>query len=246
MVSEPRTADTPSTAVPCIRQDGFEICRGVFTAEEIASLRTEADRISREAGSACVRNPRSRSAMFAALSESPKLMALLPSGLSTVRSILFDKTEAANWPVAWHQDLTIAVAEEVPCESYGPWSVKDGIPHVQPPVTLLESMVTARIHLDPTGADNGALIVAPRSHRNGKLDSNSITSLTDGGAVICECRPGDVLIMSPLILHSSKRSRRPDHRRILHFEYAPPDALDYRLSWHESSAKAPTSLPRFP
>ncbi len=229
-----------------LAQDGFEIHRCVFSADEIQSLRKEAARISREAGSACVRNPRSRSTMFAALSESPKLMALLPSDLTAVRSILFDKTEAANWPVAWHQDLTISVAEEAPCESYGPWSVKDGIPHVQPPVSLLNSMVTARIHLDPTGADNGALVVAPRSHLNGKLDSNSIASLTDEGVVICECQPGDVLIMSPLILHSSKRSTRPDHRRILHFEYAPPDALDSRLAWHESSAREASSRPRFP
>lgn len=222
-----------------IRQ-GFEIRPAVFTEDEILALRQEADRVAAEAGSACVRRLRDRSGMFAELSESPKLMALLPSGLPPVRSILFDKTEAANWPVAWHQDLTISVAEEVPCENYGPWSVKDGIPHVQPPVSLLNSMVTARIHLDPTGADNGALIVAPRSHHLGKLDAESIASLASEPAFICECQPGDVLIMSPLLLHSSKRSTRPDHRRILHFEYAPPDALDSRLSWHESSSRAST------
>ena len=28
-----------------------------------------------------------------------------------VRGIFFDKTPAANWPVQWHQDLSIAVAE---------------------------------------------------------------------------------------------------------------------------------------
>lgn len=229
-----------------LAQDGFEIHRCVFAADEIKSLKKEATRLSREAGSACVRNPRFRSAMFAALSESPKLLELLPSGLTIVRSILFDKTEAANWPVAWHQDLTISVAEEVPCENYGSWSVKDGIPHVQPPVSLLNAMVTARIHLDPTGADNGALIVAPRSHLHGKLDSKLIPPLTSESAFSCECQPGDVLIMSPLILHSSKRSTRPDHRRVLHFEYAPPDALDSRLSWHESSVRAATSRPRFP
>lgn len=229
-----------------LAQDGFEIHRGVFAADEIQSLRKEAARISREAGSACVRNPASRSTLFAAFSESPKLLALLPAGLTSVRSILFDKTDAVNWPVAWHQDLTISVAEEVACENYRPWSVKDGIPHVQAPVSLLKTMVTARIHLDPTGADNGALIVAPRSHRLGKLDSETIASLTGRATVICECQPGDVLIISPLILHSSKRSTRPNHRRILHFEFAPPDALDSRLTWHKSSARVATSHPRFP
>jgi hypothetical protein len=56
-----------------LAQEGFEIHRSMFAADEIKSLRKEAERISREAGSACVRNPRSRSTMFAALSESPNL-----------------------------------------------------------------------------------------------------------------------------------------------------------------------------
>ena len=29
-----------------------------------------------------------------------------------VRAILFDKTAGANWKVAWHQDLSIAVKEK--------------------------------------------------------------------------------------------------------------------------------------
>lgn len=55
-----------------LAQEGFEIHRSVFPADEIKSLRKEAEHISREAGTA-----RSRSTMFAALSESPKLLALL-------------------------------------------------------------------------------------------------------------------------------------------------------------------------
>jgi hypothetical protein len=36
-----------------------------------------------------------------------------------VRSMLFDKTEAANWKVPWHQDLTIAVHSRGDAEGYG-------------------------------------------------------------------------------------------------------------------------------
>jgi ectoine hydroxylase-related dioxygenase (phytanoyl-CoA dioxygenase family) len=111
--------------------------------------------------------------------------------------------------------------------------VKDGIPHVQPTVKLLEQMVTVRIHLDPTDADNGALRVIPDSHRRGRLNPASIAEFTAAKPHTCDCQAGAVLLMSPLILHSSKRSTRPDHRRILHFEYAPTNALDARLSWHE-------------
>ncbi|MBG7609140.1 MAG: phytanoyl-CoA dioxygenase family protein [Verrucomicrobia bacterium] len=85
-----------------------------------------------------------------------------------MRSILFDKTATENGPVAWHQGLTICTKQEIPTEGYGPWSNKDGVPHVQPPVALLKTMVTTRIHLDPTNSNNGALMVIPGSHSTEK------------------------------------------------------------------------------
>jgi hypothetical protein len=217
-----------------LARQGYEIHRGLLRMDEIETLREEADRVAVDAGSACVRHLRDHSGVFRDLARSSEILGLLPhSDLQPVRSILFDKTPSENWPVAWHQDLTICTRAETPCDGYGPWSCKDGIPHVQPPVELLASMVTVRIHLDPTGGENGALRVIPGSHLHGRLSPESIAEFTGGGAHTCECLPGDVLLMSPLILHSSKRSARPDRRRILHFEYAPPDALDSRLTWHE-------------
>ncbi|HEY0729420.1 MAG TPA: hypothetical protein VGD38_15175, partial [Pyrinomonadaceae bacterium] len=41
-----------------------------------------------------------------------------------VRGIYFDKHKDANWKVAWHQDLTIAVRERIDVQGYGPWSLK--------------------------------------------------------------------------------------------------------------------------
>lgn len=220
-----------------LARQGFQIHPGVFGAEEIRQLREEADRVASVAGSACVRHLRDRSGLLRDLARSPRILGLLSNAdLQPVRSILFDKTPSENWPVAWHQDLTICTQAEIPCEGYGPWSVKDGVPHVQPPVTLLEQMVTVRIHLDPTAVDNGALKVIPGSHLHGRLDQASVTEFAEGEIFTCECQPGDVLLMSPLILHSSRRSDTPSRRRILHFEFAPPDALDSRLTWHESSS----------
>jgi hypothetical protein len=66
-----------------------------------------------------------------------------------VRAIYFDKTPDSNWNVAWHQNLTIAVRERRDAAGFGPWSVKAGVPHVQPPVELLEHLVAVRLHLDP-------------------------------------------------------------------------------------------------
>ena len=219
--------------------------RGVFSKSEVEALRMEADRVARVEGSACVRHLREKSKEFDQLAISERLQKLLPPGLSPVRSILFDKTPSENWPVSWHQDLTITVEEKIELEGYGPWSTKSGSTHVQPPETLLKEMVTIRIHLDETPASNGALRVIPQSHKKGKLESKSILFDVDDSEVTCACAPGDVLLMSPLILHASKRAERPKRRRILHFEYAPLDALDERLSWHEppTAIKAELSTP---
>src|SRR5258708_10336185 len=53
-----------------------------------------------------------------------------------VRGLFFDKTQEANWKVPWHQDLTIVVKERLEVQGFGPWSIKEGVPHVQPPVAL--------------------------------------------------------------------------------------------------------------
>lgn len=218
-----------------LSQDGFEIHRGVFSVDEIGAMQEEADRVATEAGSACVRNLNARSELLRELSNSPKLREIFPSVLlSTVRSLLFDKTPQENWPVAWHQDLTIATSAKISCEGYGPWTLKEGVPHAHAPIELLQQMVTARIHLDPTHAENGALMVASASHLLGKIPAASIPDIIADSAFTCIFEPGDVLLMSPLLLHSSHRSTKPNRRRILHFEYAPPNALDPRLTWHEA------------
>ena len=215
--------------------DGYEIRRGVIPLAKIENLRAAADDMAAAAGSACVRNIRQRSDIFARLAVSKSLLDLLPAGMTPVRSILFDKTPGENWPVAWHQDLTIAVSDSSQTPGYGPWTFKDGVHHVHAPAELLERMITLRLHLDETPAANGALIVAPGSHRFGKIPADSIPEQVRR-AVICECHPGDVLLMSPLLLHSSKRSLSPSRRRVVHFEYAFPGDLPAGLAWHESAA----------
>ena len=211
--------------------DGFEIHRAVFDQSELVELRQEATRVAEQAGSVCVRHLAERSDRFRAFSRDARLKDLLGDDLEPVRSILFDKTPDENWPVPWHQDLTIAVHEKYDVDGYGTWSVKDGAPHVQPPIAVLETMTTARLHLDDATTSNGALWVVPGSHRSGKLDAGEVRELTSTSAIACECQAGDVLLMSPLILHSSRRSTVAGHRRVLHVEYARLDVLDSRLAW---------------
>jgi hypothetical protein len=150
-----------------------------------------------------------------------------------VRAIYFDKSAAANWLVPWHQDLTISVTSRIDAPGFGPWSTKDGLIHVQPPVELLADMITLRIHLDDTDETNGALRVIPGSHRYGRLPPTEIERLrTAIPAETCRASRGDALLMRPLILHASSRSTTKGHRRILHIEYA-GDNLPHGLHWND-------------
>ena len=149
-----------------------------------------------------------------------------------VRALYFDKTSEANWSVAWHQDKTIAVKEKVNIPGFEPWSIKQGVIHVQPPVEIMENMITVRIHLDDADTENGALRVIPKSHMLGILTPSQIRDITANQEyVTCNVEAGDALIMSPLILHSSLKAKNPKHRRVIHLEYAFCE-LPECLSWY--------------
>ena len=137
--------------------------------------------------------------------------------------------------MAWHQDLTIAVTHQADVPGFGPWSTKDGVVHVQPPVELLQDMITLRLHLDDTDESNGALKVLPGSHVHGRLAAADIERLRGSiSEEICRAQRGDALLMRPLILHASGRSTSDRHRRILHIEYAGNDLPD-GLHWNHEA-----------
>lgn len=149
-----------------------------------------------------------------------------------VRALFFDKTPEANWPVLWHQDLTIAVAERRDQEGWGPWSVKAGIPHVEAPPSLLAAMLTIRLHLDDCHAENGPLRVIPGSHALGRLSRERIQAIRQSTEeTSCLAQEGSALLMRPLLLHASSPAKTPAHRRVLHIEFAREDALPAPLKW---------------
>ncbi|TWB75284.1 phytanoyl-CoA dioxygenase PhyH [Nitrospirillum amazonense] len=118
---------------------------------------------------------------------------------------------------------------EVP--GYGPWSVKDGLIHVAPPAELLAGMVTLRIHLDPVDAHNAPLLVAPGSHRLGRVAAGDVEGVVRRcGEVACLAEAGDVWLYATLILHASAAAVRPRHRRVLQVDYAADD-LPGGLRW---------------
>lgn len=155
---------------------------------------------------------------------------LVPGGFP-VRSILFDKTAATNWGVAWHQDLSICVKERHDVPGFTAWSVKDGVAHVQPPISVLERMLTLRLHLDDCRPDNGPLRVIPGSHRHGRASAEEVTVWRNKVPIVtCAVLSGGAVVMKPLVLHSSSPATNPSHRRVLHVEFA-SEALPQPLEW---------------
>lgn len=148
-----------------------------------------------------------------------------------VRALLFDKSATTNWQLGWHQDRTIHVRHRHAIAGYDIWTVKHGHTHVEPPVALLESMLTLRVHLDNASLNNAPLLIAPGTHRIGMVPDRMVDQVAnDAGPVACTAEAGDVWLYSTLILHASKRAEAPRHRRVLQLDYAACD-LPTPLEW---------------
>lgn len=151
-----------------------------------------------------------------------------------VRGIFFDKTPEANWKVAWHQDLTIAVRSRKELAGFECWSLKAGVIHVQPPDFVLESILALRLHLDDASCENGALRVILGSHTQGRLSFTEIERIKhETQPVSCPVKKGGALAMRPLLLHSSSVSNTASHRRVIHLEFSSIELPD-GLEWHRS------------
>jgi hypothetical protein len=216
-------------------QDGFSIVSRVIDADQQRELISTLGPVS-GAG----RRGLLSVSTVAELANSSRLLDLirphLPQSPVPVRAIYFDKSSDANWLVPWHQDLTLAVRDTAEVPGFGPWSTKDGVPHVQPPVALLQQMLAVRVHLDDADESNGALRVLPGSHSLGRLSAERIQEMRSKQTdFLCVVSAGDALLMRPLLLHASSRSNSNRHRRVLHIEYA-AFSLPDELKWHESAS----------
>ena len=206
------------------RRDGALRIAGLFDAAGLDALETFE-----------VRGPGARlqdSRLEAAIRPATDAASILLGGKAwPVRAVLFDKTAEANWRVAWHQDRTIPVRERMEAADYGPWSRKDGILHVMPPVAVLERMATLRIHIDPVGPENAPLLVALGSHRIGLVHAGkAATTATSLPQVVCLAERGDVWAYATPILHASDRAVAPTRRRVLQMDFA-VDGLPHGLEW---------------
>lgn len=221
-----------------IEGDGFAIASGVLDERTRLDLTRDVEGLLLESP-AGVRGLAGKVPSVAALAGSARVRALVEPVLGPqarlVRSILFNKSLDANWQVAWHQDLTIAVASEEEVEGYSCWSVKEGVVHVQPPVQVLEQMLSIRLHLDPADDTNGALWFSPASHRLGRLPAGEAASVAErSDKHLCVVQAGDAVLFRPLILHASRKARSLKPRRVIRLEFAGA-SLPESLAWAEAA-----------
>jgi ectoine hydroxylase-related dioxygenase (phytanoyl-CoA dioxygenase family) len=229
-----------ATFAETVAQSGFAICPNIISAADVDALIvavSQAD-FARSARGDDVYGARNILAdpQIGALAHSAPLLSLVQTIIGPdchpVRGIFFDKTPGANWPVAWHQDLTLAVAGRHDVPGWTNWSIKAGVHHVQPPPDILERMVTLRIQLDDSDAGNGPLRVLPGTHRLGRIKADRLKTLkSEIAEATCLAPAGSALVFKPLLLHASSAAKVPRHRRVIHLEYAPDDLLPPDMRW---------------
>ena len=222
-------------------RDGYFIAEGVIPAGQVLALRQAVARVPddvavrRKRAVYGVRNLLDVCPEVQQVARQPELRQFVTPVLGerafAVRAIFFDKVPGANWSLFWHQDNVISVAERRDAPGFVGWSCKAGVWQVQPPAEVLARMVAVRIHLDDCGVDNGPLRVLPGSHRHGWLDDTLDDWKQRVPEVVCTVRCGGVVTMCPLTLHASAPAQAPDHRRVVHIEYA-ADELPGGLRWH--------------
>lgn len=224
-----------------LKDKGYTIIQKIYSEEEVLHIRKTIDEL--DISGISFRRTNDLFAIRRFLIEVPSVKPLifnkkLSELINTqfgedyfvVKSIYFDKPAQSNWFVAFHQDLTISVNKRIDLNGYNHWTVKQDQFAVQPPLDILRNIFTIRIHLDDTNEMNGALKVISGSHSNVIQNIN----LAEQKAETCEVQRGGIMIMNPLLLHSSGRSRNDCRRRVIHIEFCNMQ-LPGELEWSELS-----------
>ncbi len=148
-----------------------------------------------------------------------------------VRSSLFTKSAESDWFVPWHQDQTVCVQRRREAPGFSNWTRKGGIDYATAPLAVLQTVIALRLHVDPCPAGAGPLEVIPGTHRTLHDAAARHQLISTIPAKILAVAPGDILVMSPLILHRSRRMECGGTRRILHVEFtcqSLPDPLRWK------------------
>ena len=212
---------------------GFSIIENVYTEVEIRDILrlVESQNLSGQFG---VREFLLRHSVLQNIVFNKNLKHIIsriaPTCNKSIKSIYFGKPPTSNWIINWHQDLTINLANRAEIVGYKNWRELPDRVVVQPNRELLENIFTIRIHLDDCTEKNGALRIIDKSHLKGIIRINEWNR--EEKETICEVPCGGVLLMKPLLIHSSRRTENDLNRRVIHMEFTDQN-LPSGLEWKE-------------
>jgi hypothetical protein len=218
-------------------EDGYYLLKSALNEDVISTLKDELSEFDGKINNYGVRSLINKVPYVKDMAYSSPLIDIakkvLGENARPVRSVYFDKVIDANWNVAWHQDTSIALKSKHETVGFGSWSEKQGVVHAEPPEEYLANTLTLRIHLDNANTESGVIRVVPGTHKNGRVKSSEILKIVESSTAIeCNAEAGDVLLMNPLLFHSSRKATNPNHRRIIHIEYSAKE-LPKPLEWYE-------------
>ncbi|MBE7174206.1 MAG: phytanoyl-CoA dioxygenase family protein [Williamsia sp.] len=222
--------------------NGFAVIKGIYTEEQVESIlrqinqaNFDKDTFRKSADLFAIRQFLKEVPGVISLVFTNKLQSILQQLFGgkyfVVKSIYFDKPPTSNWYVSYHQDLTISVDKKPELTGFEFWTTKQNQFAVQPPLDFLRNIVTIRIHLDDTDENNGALKVVPHSHLKGVYRPETVNWAVEQ-EVSCHVPAGGIMLMKPLLLHSSSRTTNNRQRRVIHIEFSNLE-LPPPLNWSE-------------
>jgi hypothetical protein len=204
---------------------GFRLQRRVFDRAEIAALTPILARIpSNAAGQRWAGRELATLLRLPPMQPIRRRLAELVPDMAILRAVAFRKDADANWFVPPHQDRSIPVPAMALPPGFDHVTRKaDGF-QAEAPIELLRRMRNVRIFVDRATIDDGPLEVIPGSHHRGRIEQAEIPAITGNGTwmpLIGEA--GDVVVLSPLLLHRSRRAAEPSGRQVLQIETIPAD-----------------------
>jgi len=217
-----------------LQEDGFTIIENIYSKEEVKTILQylEKHEVQKSFG------VRYFLKLFPSIHElifNNNILTIIKNiapNANIIKSIYFDKPPHANWIVNWHQDLTINVEGKINDTDYKNWRVLTDRTVVQPPLYILNNIFTIRIHLNKCTTENGALRIVKNSHLQGITPLQGMSAELSNIEKICEVDQGGILIMKPLLFHSSRRTENNKNRRVIHIEFCDVK-LPEGLTWKE-------------
>ncbi|GAA5004024.1 phytanoyl-CoA dioxygenase family protein [Pseudoluteimonas lycopersici] len=231
MPREPELRTAHPAVFTTLDMDGYRVLPAFLRPDECERLASIAAGFANgRAGSRQLLRHAAISETAARIRALPQLAGLLPDDAIAVQCTLFAKTRDSNWSVTPHQDLGIPVDAYVESPECTGWSRKDSALFVQPPDSILDTLLAIRLQLDDHAADTGPLEVVPESHRLGRLKSADVAERASNRRIACIPQRGGAVALRPLTIHASSKATSPLPRRVLHILFGPRD-LPLGLRW---------------